>query len=109
MSAHYSKYFKKVTGVAGEEYYEFDWAATKMAYKSFLDSIVLELCFPMDTYPKMILFRILKEAIEEEPKEAKRFPQKLFDTVGDLAVWTTYYRTLLLTYQLSKGSRGAAN
>lgn len=56
------------------------------ACKSFLDSIIIELCLPGPTYPKPILYQILHQSIEESPKEAKRFPQALWDAVGDLSV-----------------------
>jgi hypothetical protein len=67
----------------------FDWAGLRDACKSFLDSIIIELCFPRAPYPKQILYQILHDAVEESPKEAKRFPQTLWDAVGDLSVSLT--------------------
>lgn len=89
-AAHYAQYFKlkhnedEVDGPVDE--YVFDWSALKDAGKSFLDSIILELCFPRAPYPMTVLYEILREAVDESPKDAKRFPQALWDAVGDLSV-----------------------
>jgi hypothetical protein len=64
----------------------FGGAALRDACKSFLDSIIVELCFPHAPYPQPILFEIPHDAIDESPAEAKRFPQALWDAVGDLSV-----------------------
>ena len=64
----------------------FDWTALRDAYKSYVDSIVIELCLPNSRYPKYILARILEDATEEAPRERRRFPKALFDALGDLAV-----------------------
>lgn len=64
----------------------FDWNALKASYKSFVDSIVIELCLPQSIIPKYILTSILQEAIEELPSESKRFPQALWDALGDFSV-----------------------
>ncbi|KAL4249180.1 hypothetical protein AB1N83_014258, partial [Pleurotus pulmonarius] len=55
----------------------FDWAGLKIkdACKSFIDSIVIELCFPEGPYPTGVLFQLLHDAVEEAPHHAKRFPQ----------------------------------
>ena len=68
--------------------YMFDWTALRDAYKSYVDSIVIELCLPNSKYPKYILARILEDATGEAPREKKRFPQALFDALGDLSVNT---------------------
>jgi hypothetical protein len=65
---------------------QFDWIAIRDAYRSFLDSIMVELCLPSSPLPKRVLFQILSEAVAEAPREAKRFPQVLWDAVGDLSV-----------------------
>jgi hypothetical protein len=67
--------------------YMFDRTALRDAYKSYVDSIVIELCLPNSKYPKYILARILEDATEEAPREKERFPQALFDALGDLAVY----------------------
>uniref|UniRef100_A0A8H8CPI7 Uncharacterized protein n=1 Tax=Psilocybe cubensis TaxID=181762 RepID=A0A8H8CPI7_PSICU len=85
---HYAKYFKlKTTEGAdpSETQYVFDWADLRKAADSFLDSIIIELCFPRGAYPKAILYRILHDSIEEAPRETKRFPQELWNAVGDLS------------------------
>ncbi|KAG9316615.1 hypothetical protein JVU11DRAFT_2669 [Chiua virens] len=74
---HYSRYFKEVNASPGEHSIGFDWAALKDA---------LQLCFPRAPYPKQILYHILHDAVDESPKEAKRFPQAMWDAVGDLSV-----------------------
>ncbi|EIN11716.1 hypothetical protein PUNSTDRAFT_141986 [Punctularia strigosozonata HHB-11173 SS5] len=84
---HYQQYFNKVDhGNSEEQDVSFDWGGLKGAYKSFLDSIILELCLPNSSMPRRILLQILGEAASESPKEAKRFPQALWDAVGDLSV-----------------------
>ncbi len=83
--AHYSRYFKIQNNTNSEEVV-FDHAELREACKSFLDSIIIELCFPKAPYPKAILYRILHDAVEEAPKEAKRFPQTMWNAVGDLSV-----------------------
>lgn len=85
--AHYAQYFKPVEGAAPDEPDTvFDRDALKFACKSFLDSIIIELSFPEAPYPKRVLYQILHEAIDECPREAKRFPQELWNAVGDLSV-----------------------
>ncbi|KAG7446329.1 uncharacterized protein BT62DRAFT_968061 [Guyanagaster necrorhizus] len=81
-SPHYARYFKEKEGTSE---LEFDRAGLKDACRSFLDSIIIELCFPRAPYPKAILYQILHDAVEEAPKEAKRFPQSMWDSVGDLS------------------------
>jgi hypothetical protein len=85
--AHYAPYFKRAEiANPSDADIVFDWDAVREACKSFLDSIIIELCFPGASYPRHILFQILHDSIEESPKEAKRFPQTLWDAVGDLSV-----------------------
>ncbi|KAG1746133.1 hypothetical protein EDB19DRAFT_1894277 [Suillus lakei] len=84
---HYARYFKAVENTdLGEPEMAFDWAGLKDACKSFLDSIIIELCFPKQPYPKRILYHILHDAVDESPREAKRFPQTMWDAVGELSV-----------------------
>lgn len=51
-----------------------------------MDSIIIELSFPAAPYSKRILYQILHEAVDESPREARRFPQELWNAVGDLSV-----------------------
>ena len=51
-----------------------------------MDSIVIELAFPDGAYSKRVLFQLLHDAVDECPRESKRFPQELWDAVGDLSV-----------------------
>ena len=84
---HFSKYFKKKkTSDNEDEEYVFDWDALREAARSFLDSIILELCFPRAPYPQTVLYQILRDAIDESPKEAKFFPQSLWNAAGDYSV-----------------------
>lgn len=46
----------------------------------------MELCFPQSLIPKAVLLGILSEAIDETPRDAKHFPQALWDAMGDLSV-----------------------
>ncbi|KIY74321.1 hypothetical protein CYLTODRAFT_484641 [Cylindrobasidium torrendii FP15055 ss-10] len=84
-SPHYSKYFVAVSADDSEKM-TFDKHGLKDACKSFLDSIMIEMCFPQGEYPKSVLFQILHDAVEEAPREAKRFPQTMWDAIGDLSV-----------------------
>jgi hypothetical protein len=85
----------------------FDWAALRAAYKSYVDSIVIELCLPNSQYPKYILARILEDATQEAPREKERFPQALFDALGDLSVsvYAVFMSLLLTECYLLKRSR----
>ena len=65
---------------------QFQFERLQDIYKSFLDSIIIELCLPNSPTPKRILFQILHQAVDEAPREARRFPQGLWDAVGDLSV-----------------------
>lgn len=86
--AHYAKYFKRqesqdpATGLN----VIFDYTELREATLSFIDSIVIELCFPQAPYPRFILYQILHDAAEESPKDTKRFSQLMWDAVGDLSV-----------------------
>ncbi|KAI9450353.1 hypothetical protein F5148DRAFT_987108 [Russula earlei] len=92
---HFRMYFKKYEERDSENpEYMFDWNALREAYKSYVDSIVIELCLPNSQYPKYILARILEDATQEAPREKKRFPQALFDALGDLAVALQLQETL---------------
>ncbi|KAL1744793.1 hypothetical protein HDZ31DRAFT_63775 [Schizophyllum fasciatum] len=86
-SPHYAHFFKEVADKeTGEKEVVFDYrAGLREAGRSFLDSIIIELAFPDSIYPKSILYNILHDAVEEAPREAKRFPQALWDAVGDLS------------------------
>jgi len=84
---HFSQYFKRVEdGDPDHPTMMFDWTSLKASYKSFVDSIVIELCLPQSKFPRHVLTLILREAIEEVPGESKRFPQALWDALGDLSV-----------------------
>jgi len=92
---HFKMYFKKYDESDPDNpEYMFDWTALREAYKSYVDSIVIELCLPNSQYPKYILARILEDATQEAPRETKRFPQALFDALGDLAVALQLQETL---------------
>ncbi|KAI0645959.1 hypothetical protein C8Q79DRAFT_967138 [Trametes meyenii] len=83
---HYSQYFKKDTDRnTGKSEYTFDWSQLKAIHKSFLDSLIVELCLPDSPIPKPILVQLLGEATDESPADAKRFSQALWDAVGDLS------------------------
>ncbi|KAI0305730.1 hypothetical protein B0F90DRAFT_1700505 [Multifurca ochricompacta] len=84
---HFRMYFKMYEESNPDNpEYMFDQAALREAYKSYVDSIVIELCLPNSPYPKYILARILEDATQEAPCEKQRFPQAMFDALGDLAV-----------------------
>ncbi|KAH9935650.1 uncharacterized protein B0H18DRAFT_419553 [Fomitopsis serialis] len=85
---HYSQYFKKAEGGLSDESeaFIFDWSYLKSVHKSFIDSIIVELCLPQSPIPRQILLQILHEAIIESPREAKKFPQAVWDAMGDLSV-----------------------
>ena len=86
-TAHFYQYFKiEPDPETGEPEYTFDWGALKNVHKSFLDSIVVELCLPSSPIPKQVLYQLLGEAIEESPKDRQKFSQAVWDAVGDLSV-----------------------
>ena len=85
--AHFSRYFKHFeSSDPTDPEMVFDWESLREACKSFLDSIIIELCFPRGPYPKHILFQLLHDAVEESPRDTTRFTQGLWDAVGDLSV-----------------------
>jgi len=83
---HFAHYFKLTEDEAEDPEWLFDWASLKAMHKSFLDSIVVELCLPNSQYSRQILLQLLEEATTESHKETKRFPQALWDAVGDFSV-----------------------
>ncbi|KAF9529234.1 hypothetical protein CPB83DRAFT_852909 [Crepidotus variabilis] len=85
---HYKSFFKLKTESEdpGETEYVFDWSDLRKKADSFIDSIITELCFPQGMYPKAVLYQLLQEAVTEAPKDVKRFPQALWDAVGDLSI-----------------------
>lgn len=88
-NAHYEK--------NGEPEYVFNWTKLRDLQKSFLDSIIVELCLPDSRIPKNILYLLLREAVDEASKKAKEyFPQALWDAVGDLSVSHTTGMTVRL-------------
>ncbi|KAF9452735.1 hypothetical protein P691DRAFT_794128 [Macrolepiota fuliginosa MF-IS2] len=86
-SAHYARYFKKQQNddPTDDQEIVFDHSELREAALSFIDSIIIELCFPKAPYPKFVLYQILHDAAEESPKETKRFSQLMWDAVGDLS------------------------
>jgi hypothetical protein len=88
---HFTRYFKLTEYEAEDPEWLFDWVSLKTMHKSFLDSIVVELCLPNSPYSKQIMLQLLEEATTESPKETKRFPQSLWDAAGDLSVSLPYY------------------
>ncbi|KAG7098800.1 hypothetical protein E1B28_000705 [Marasmius oreades] len=101
---HYAPYFKETIADNGTKKVFFDWLKAREACRSFLDCIIIELCFPNGTYPQNVLYAILHEAVKEAPKEARRFPQALWDAVGDLAV-CVQLRDLIETPLLSPNAQ----
>lgn len=87
---HFARYFKLTEDEAEDPEWLFDWASLKTMHKSFLDSIVVELCLPNSQYSKQIMLQLLEEATTESRKETKRFPQALWDAVGDFSVGISY-------------------
>ncbi|THH29850.1 hypothetical protein EUX98_g4322 [Antrodiella citrinella] len=83
---HYAQYFRPSTNPeTSEPVVGFEFASMKLLHKSFLDSIIIELCLPNPSYPRHILYMLLQEAMEESPRDLKRFHQLLWDAVGDLS------------------------
>ena len=61
------------------------------AYRSYVDSIVLELCLPGSEFPFPVLYKCLRDTEKEAPQELKRFPQATWDAVGDMDVSTSRF------------------
>ena len=53
---------------------------------SYLDSAIVELCLPGSEFSPQALYHILNTVEQETPRQLKRCPQIMWDTVGDLAV-----------------------
>ena len=108
LSAHFARYFTQNAHHAkAESKYAFEWSQLKALQKSYLDSIVVELCLPNSRFPDNILYLLLRDAIDEAShKEQGVFPQALWDAIGDLSVsfprWSIrgFYRDQLFTSQL---------
>ncbi len=84
---HYGQYFSIIKDPkTKQDEYIFDWGALKSVHKSFLDSLIVELCLPNSPIPQQVLYQLLGEAMEESPKDAKQFSQAVWDAVGDLSV-----------------------
>lgn len=64
----------------------FDVERLKDTGRNFVDSIIMEICFPNSNYPKNVLLQILHDAVRECPREANRFPQALWDAMGSFSV-----------------------
>ncbi|EKM80649.1 hypothetical protein AGABI1DRAFT_105632 [Agaricus bisporus var. burnettii JB137-S8] len=86
-STHYVKYFKRQESEdpATGPNIIFDHHELREAALSFIDSIIIELCFPQAPYPRFVLYQILHDAAEESPKDTKRFSQLMWNAVGDLS------------------------
>ena len=82
LPGHYADYFK--TNDDGTV--QFDDHRIRDVYKSYGDSIVVELLLPNPRYRMHVLLSLLGDCVQEAPKESKRFPRAMWDTVGDLAV-----------------------
>ena len=87
-SAHFARYFTRNPNYEkGGPEFVFNWSQLKMLQKSFLDSIVVELCLPNSPFPDNILYLLLRDAIDEaNKKEQGVFPQAIWDAIGDLSV-----------------------
>ena len=63
---HFGKYFNVVKDPeTQEEEYTFDWGHVKGVHKSFLDSLIVELCLPDSPIPKAVLYQLLGEEMDE--------------------------------------------
>ena len=108
LSAHFARYFtQNIHHEKGGSEYVFEWSQLKALQKSFLDSIVVELCLPNSRFPDNILHLLLRDAIDEAShKEQCVFPQTLWDAIGDLSVSFSrpgirpFYRDRLFTSQI---------
>lgn len=88
---HYSQYFMRATkddtkSTSHSAYMMFNQSQSLGAYKSLIDTIVMELIFPDSEYELHVLYACLREALDEQPRRSSRFDQRLFDALGDLAV-----------------------
>jgi hypothetical protein len=93
--AHYKKYFQAIdTTSNNEKAVVFQKLESKSAGTSYMDSLFLEISFPNPRYPSQVLYSLLHDAIDEAPKEARRFPQKLYDALGDHSVCNHFVTAL---------------
>ncbi|TDL26198.1 hypothetical protein BD410DRAFT_895610 [Rickenella mellea] len=82
---HYAPFFRVDRSNPDEPKVQFNWNELGAVYKSFVDSIVIELCLPGSPFPLPVLYSSLHDFSVESPKELERFPQAMWDAVGDLA------------------------
>ena len=82
---HFRVYFKENKDSRGR--HEFRETEASRMYKSFLDSTIIELCFPGSAYNSQVLLALL-HVIQygDRSKEIRHCPQVMWDTIGDLAV-----------------------
>ncbi|EJD03112.1 uncharacterized protein FOMMEDRAFT_156484 [Fomitiporia mediterranea MF3/22] len=80
---HYSPYFKSSNDTQG--CHEFERSEIRRMYTSFLDSAIIELCFPGSKFSPQALYFCLNATQEENPRILRRCPQLMWDAVGDLA------------------------
>ncbi|TFK23947.1 hypothetical protein FA15DRAFT_620109 [Coprinopsis marcescibilis] len=88
---HYAPFFKPKPAefsAPGETEMVFEWGNKNLrsVTESFLDSIVIELCFPQAPFPRSVLYILLRDCVDESPHEAKRFSQSMWNAMGDLSV-----------------------
>lgn len=88
LSAYFSKYFVRNFDFEKEgPEFVFNCAQLKALEKSFLDSIVVELCLPGSQFPDYILCSLLHDAAnEQKTKHLGVLSQPLCDAIGDLSV-----------------------
>ena len=98
---HYRVYFRMST--ASKDRQEFDDTEMRKMYKSFLDSTVIELCLPGSNFSHQALYSCLHVIEEESPKDLRRCPQLMWDSVGDLAVCDVSSRSVYINIQYTGG------
>ncbi|KLO05605.1 hypothetical protein SCHPADRAFT_719873 [Schizopora paradoxa] len=80
-SPHFSQYFTTQHGVV-----KLNNAMVYSMYKSFLDSTIMELCFPKSHYTPSTLYRCIAYLEEEKSKHLSECSQEMWNAIGDLSI-----------------------
>lgn len=85
--AYYANFFSRAADAdENDPKVAFEATQVRPVYKSFMDSIVMELCLPDSEFSVNALIYCLHMVQEESPRETKRCPQAMWDAISALSV-----------------------
>ena len=86
-TAHYAQFFYTSVDSDGDDpVIKFDLSNLRPMYKSFMDSIIVELCLPNSEFSAQALINCLHTIQIESFKDTKRCPQAMWDAIAVLSV-----------------------